>query len=183
MVQPSPVFRHMCLHGVVVGRRCPNKAFYFDQSAPTANLAPNPIFVGHKIYNCARCPRFREVHLPVTVNMRGVGFRDLLSVGGGGNQFGRKAPSIIGRGGGGSRPSHKTHSAERHCPSLREFIFGFLIHCNWWDDLNTEIQTHTSVNRCYCCVDGKIKCLQPNFTTGFGKPVQFHGRATDVNPG
>ena len=106
---------------------------------PHGKSGTEPNFCLHKmpiIRNCARCPRFREVHLPVTVNMRGVGFRALLSVDGGGgeNQFGRKAPlslspSIVGRGGRG-RPSHKTHSGERHCGNSRECVFDFLIQCN-----------------------------------------------------
>ena len=117
----------------VPARRCGRRPAVAKQSLFLCPIGPHgksgtePNFCLHKmpiIRNCARCPRFREVHLPVTVNMRGVGFRALLSVDGGGeNQFGRKALSLSkhrwhrGRG----RPSHKTHPGERHCIALWEF--------------------------------------------------------------
>ena len=119
----------MCLHSVVVGTPWQNKAFYFGWSDPRANLAPDPTFVRLEmpiIRNSVHCSWLREVHLPVTVNMRGVGFRALLSVGGGGEPVWKKGSlshSISGTGGAGlpTKPN-----GPRHCGSSREFVYGLL---------------------------------------------------------
>ena len=90
---------------------------------PHGKSGTEPNFCLHKkpiIRNCARCPRFREVHLPVTVNMRGVGFRALLSVDGvgGENQFGRKALSLqasVAQGEGQAFPQNPLGRASLYC--------------------------------------------------------------------
>ena len=129
----------------VPARRCGRRPAVAKQSLFLCPIAPHgksgtePNFCLHKmpiIRNCARCPRFREVHLPVTVNMRGVGFRALLSVDGGGeNQFGRKALSLqasVAQGGWAGLPTKPTRASVivLHCGNSRESVFDFLIQCD-----------------------------------------------------
>ena len=108
----------------VPARRCGRRPAVAKQSLFLCPIGPHgksgtePNFCLHKmpiIRNCARCPQFREVHLPVTVNMRGVGFRALLSVDGvGENQFGRKALSLqasLAEGGGAGLPTKPTRAS------------------------------------------------------------------------
>ena len=146
-VQPSLTFRHMCLHGVVVGAPWQNKAFYSGWSDPQGKSGTRSYFCLEMpiIRNCAHCPWLREVHLAVTVNMRGVGFRALLSIDGarGGTSLEERLSlsplASVAQGGGGwqafpLKPMGLVIVGIWKSSSLA----CFLIHCNWWHYQNAE---------------------------------------------